>query len=70
MVGFEDKNNIKMAKKYFWENVYAINMDCLGKLVYVEPSVETVDCRFINTTVCRFYHLDLYTCTPEDAVFA
>jgi protein arginine N-methyltransferase 1 len=45
-------------------------MDCLGKLMYVEPNVESLDPKLIVTTSCRFFSLDLYTCQKEDAVFA
>ena len=45
-------------------------MDCLGKLMYVEPMVENLDPKLIVTTSCRFFSLDLYTCQKTDAVFA
>jgi hypothetical protein len=45
-------------------------MECLGKLLYVEPTVETLDPKYITTTACRYYSLDLYTCTKEDAYYA
>jgi protein arginine N-methyltransferase 1 len=45
-------------------------MDCLGRLLYVEPSVETLDPKMISTSACRFFSIDLNTCSKEDAVFA
>lgn len=70
LAGFEDKHLIKGQKQLFWDNVYDINMDCLGRLLYVEPTVETLDLKSITTTACRFYSLDLLTCTKEDSYFA
>ncbi len=45
-------------------------MECLGRLMYVEPSVETLDPKLITTSACRFFSIDLLTCCKEDAVFA
>ena len=61
---------MKGQKQNFWEDVYNINMDCLGRLLYVEPSVENLDPKLITTSACRFFSIDLYTCSKDDAVFA
>ena len=70
IAGFEDAGQFKTTKQLFWNDVYGINMECLGKLLYVEPNVENIDPRLIRTNICKFFHIDLYTCKKEDACFA
>ena len=70
IVGFEDESYFKANKEHFWNDIYGINMGCLGRLVFVEPLVESIDPKLITTTASRIYTLDLYTCKKEEAMFA
>lgn len=45
-------------------------MDCLGKMIFIEPIVEHIPPKNIVTSVCKFYEIDLYTCTKDSTAFA
>ena len=45
-------------------------MDSIGQLVYVEPSIESVEQECIVTDICAFFEIDLNTCKKEDTIFA
>ncbi|CDW77394.1 protein arginine n-methyltransferase [Stylonychia lemnae] len=70
MAGFQDRTQYKNSKSQFWNDIYGINMDQIGYLVYVEPSIETVEKEAIVTDVCTFFEIDLNTCKKDDAIFA
>ena len=70
MAGFRDKCGYKISKSNFWHSVYGLNMDEIGALHYWEPTIESIDKTYINTSVCTFFEIDLNTCKPEDAVFS
>lgn len=70
LAGFTDKFNLKMNKLVYWRDVYGVDMSCLGQNFYVEPMVDHIDNSCIVTSSCKFYELDLYTATKEDAIFA
>lgn len=69
LAGFED-SVVKQSKISFWREVYGINMDCLGKMIFVEPIVEHIPPKNIVTSICKFHEIDLYTCNKETATFS
>ena len=57
-------------KLEFWRDVYGLDMTCIGNLIHVEPSVETLHPDTVITSVATVFELDLYTAKKEDAQFA
>jgi type I protein arginine methyltransferase len=68
VAGCSDTFKLKKEKEAFWNNVYGVDMSCLGKNFYVEPLVENVPRHTIVTDSCVFKEFDLNTCTQDELV--
>ncbi|KAI9321994.1 S-adenosyl-L-methionine-dependent methyltransferase [Obelidium mucronatum] len=55
----------KDSKINFWDNVYGFDMSHIKSLALREPLVDTVNANAVNSTVCGFRDIDLYTVTVE-----
>jgi protein arginine N-methyltransferase 1 len=58
------------SKKKFWDNVYGLNMSCIGNIVLKEPLVDTVSTNMIVSSSCKFKTLDLITMKKSDVEFS
>jgi type I protein arginine methyltransferase len=68
--GFKDSNETKLEKVSFWQNVYGVDMSCLGRNALIEPSIEAVNPDDICTDICNYFTLDMQTCTADDCEYA
>jgi len=69
IAGIEDKQ-YKSKKIKFWDNVYDINMDCIGKAALSEPLVDLCYKEPIITNVVSIVDIDLYKIKKEDLDFS
>ncbi|KAJ3027317.1 UNVERIFIED_CONTAM: Protein arginine N-methyltransferase 1 [Siphonaria sp. JEL0065] len=60
----------KDSKINFWDNVYGFDMSHIKSLALREPLVDTVNANAVNSTVCGFRNIDLYTVTVEELAFS
>ena len=40
MAGVDDVTSLSITKKQWWQNVYGVDMSCLGKNFIIEPLVD------------------------------
>lgn len=60
----------KKCKIDFWDNVYGFDMSTIKDMALLEPLVDSVDSRAVNSDAQRVLSLDLKTCTKEDCTFS
>ena len=60
----------KQNKIGFWDDVYGINMKTIKSWALLEPIVDIVEGRQLNTDPCAILDLDLKTVTVKDLDFS
>lgn len=68
VVGLEDAD-YKDQKLNFWDDVYGFNFQAIKKLAVLEPLVDVVDPKQVNTTACMVKDLDMNIATDADMSF-
>jgi len=69
LAGIED-GNYKSSKLDFWDDIYGINMKCIKPCVMQDPLIDICEKKAINTSHCKVFEIDIYTCTKEDLDFS
>ena len=64
-----EDGDYKHEKIDFWTNVYGFDMSCIREMAIMEPLVEYVDSKQINTDACKLIEVDLKTVNVKDVDF-
>lgn len=59
----------KNDKIHFWDSVYGFNMSNIKKWALIEPLVDPVDRKAINSDSCPILDIDIRTVKKEDLDF-
>lgn len=68
LCGIED-GEYKSEKIDFWDNVYGFDMKVIKDIALLEPLVDSVKSRAVNTNIVRVLKIDIMTCTKDDLQF-
>jgi type I protein arginine methyltransferase len=66
--GIEDEA-VKRDRIDFWSNVYGFDMTPIQEIALREPVVDVVDAKALVTNAVSILHLDILTCSKDDATF-
>lgn len=70
MIASIEDEDYKDEKIGFWDNVYGVSMSCIKKWAMMEPLVDVIDKKTINSNSCPILDVDLEKVKIKDLDFA
>lgn len=64
-----EDSQYKEEKIHFWDEVYDFDMSCIKEVALIEPLVDVVDPKQVNSTHCHLQTFDMETVTVADLSF-
>jgi protein arginine N-methyltransferase 1 len=58
-----------MLRDQVWDSVYGFNMQSIKKMALMEPLVDTVNAKQVNSKACKLMGIDIMTVREEDLTF-